>query len=84
VSSRARGARALAEHLTDHVAEASTDEYRYSPPAEPGHCPTHPGCAIVRCRRFFCNKPVHILNRPGRPRRFCSTACRVAEHRRLR
>jgi hypothetical protein len=37
----------------------------------------------VRCHRFFCNRPVHILNRPGRPRRFCSTACRVAEHRRL-
>lgn len=85
----------LTEHVTKRCnktppatapapAAQSTDEYRYSPPAEPGQCPTHPGCAIVRCHRFFCNKPVHILNQPGRSRRFCSTASRVAEHRRLR
>jgi len=61
----------------------STDEYRYSPPAEPGPCPTHPGCVITRCQRFLCDTTVHILNQRGRPRRFCRTACRVAEHRRL-
>ncbi len=80
--------------LTNHAARrcnetptATTtraDEYRYSPPEAAPTCPTHPGCAIVRCHRFRCDTPVHILNQPGRPRRFCSPACRVAEHRRLR
>jgi hypothetical protein len=60
------------------------DEYRYVTPVAGPTCPTHPRCAIVRCHRFLCDRPVHILNRPGRPRRFCSPACRVAEHRRLR
>jgi hypothetical protein len=68
---------------TPPTTTANADEYRYSPAAEPGHCLTHRGCAIVRCQRFLCDRPVHILNQPGRPRRFCSPACRVAEHRRL-
>ena len=59
------------------------DEYRYVTPVAGPTCPTHPGCAIVRCHRFLCARPVHIQNQPGRPRRFCSPACRVAEHRRL-
>lgn len=80
--------------LTEHAARpcneippattANADEYRYSPATAPGPCPTHRGCVIVRCQRFFCDRPVHVLNQRGRPRRFCSPACRVAEHRRLR
>jgi hypothetical protein len=66
-----------------NTATPSADEYRYNPPPAPGPCPNHPGCAIARCHRFRCDKPIHILNQPGRPRRFCSPACRVAEHRRL-
>lgn len=62
----------------------NADEYRYSPAKTSHACPTHPGCVIVRCQRFLCDRPVHILNQRGRPRRFCSPACRVAEHRRLR
>jgi hypothetical protein len=54
------------------------------PATVPGPCPTHPRCAIARCQHFFCYRPVHHLSHPGRPRRFCSPACRVAEHRRLR
>jgi hypothetical protein len=56
-------------------------EYRYTPP---GPCATHPGCVIQRCQRLHCSRAVHLLNQPGQPRRFCSPACRVAEHRRLR
>lgn len=59
------------------------DEYRYVTPGA-GSCPTHPGCFITRCHRFLCDRAVHTRNHPGRPRRFCSSACRVAEHRRLR
>jgi hypothetical protein len=80
--------------LTNHAARAcneippattaNADEYLYSPTAGPGSCTAHRGCVIVRCHRFLCGRPVHILNQPGRPRRFCSPACRVAEHRRLR
>ena len=79
----------LTNHATKRCNETppatpSADEYRYSPPESSPACPTHPGCAIVRCHRFLCDTPVHILNQPGRPRRFCSPACRIAEHRRLR
>jgi hypothetical protein len=80
--------------LTNHAAKRcneippattpNTDEYRYSPSTTSPACPTHPGCVIIRCQRFLCDRPVHILNQRGRPRRFCSPACRVAEHRRLR
>jgi hypothetical protein len=59
------------------------DEYRYVTPVAGPTCPTHPGCTTVRCHRLLCDRPVHNLNQPGRPRRFCSPACRVAEHRRL-
>ena len=59
------------------------DEYRYSPPPVPGPCHEHPRCILLRCARFLCPKPVHQSMGPGQPRRFCSPACRVAEHRRL-
>jgi hypothetical protein len=56
-------------------------EYRYSPP---GPCPTHSCCVIARCQRFLCPATFHLpLDRRGQPRRYCSPACRVAEHRRL-
>jgi hypothetical protein len=80
----------LASHATKPcnenppAATPTTDEYRYSRSNTSAACPTHPGCVIVRCHRFLCDRPVHILNQRGRPRRFCRTACRVAEHRRLR
>lgn len=80
----------LTEHATkrcNEIPPATTtphaDEYRYSPPTTSRVCPTHPGCVITRCQRFLCDTTVHILNQRGQPRRFCRTACRVAEHRRL-
>ena len=62
---------------------ASTSEYHYSPQARTGPCPTHPGCVITGCARRSCHVSIHLLNQRGQPRRFCSPACRVAEHRRL-
>lgn len=82
--------RTRAWRATDHDRHAAatpaprTSEYRYVTPSSAGTCPTHPGCVIVRCARLLCSNPVHRRNRPGQPRRFCSPACRVAEHRLLR
>jgi hypothetical protein len=60
-------------------------EYRYTPPQAPGPCPDHPGCLVLRCRRWLCEHTFHqTLIQRGQPRRYCSPACRVAEHRRLR
>ena len=59
-------------------------EYRYSPTRPAGPCPDHPHCLVQRCRRWLCPRTFHTpLNQPGQPRRYCSPACRVAEHRRL-
>lgn len=58
------------------------DEYRYRGPV-PGPCPEHEGCFLIRCHRFLCHNLVHVTLGRGHPARFCSTACRVAEHRRL-
>ena len=59
-------------------------EYRYTAKST-GPCPEHPDCIIIRCHRFLCPRPVHQpLRQPGQPRRLCSAACRIAEHRRLR
>jgi hypothetical protein len=45
-------------------------------------CPTHPYCMISRCRRFLCQREIHVRRSgPGRPKQYCSTRCRVAEHR---
>ncbi|HKN49006.1 MAG TPA: hypothetical protein VJ010_02140 [Actinomycetota bacterium] len=49
----------------------------------PGPCPEHEGCFLIRCHRFLCHNLVHVTLGRGHPARFCSTACRVAEHRRL-
>jgi hypothetical protein len=58
------------------------DEYRYSPPPVPGPCPDHTHCILLRCKRFLCPKTVHqTTTGPGQPRRYCSPACRVAQHR---
>lgn len=62
----------------------NASEYRYSLPEAGPLCAAHPACLIVPCARFLCTRPVHILRQRGRPRRFCSPTCRVAEHRRLR
>ncbi len=60
------------------------DEYRYNPPPGHGPCPVHPRCLISGCARFLCPNPVHVtIGQRGQPRRYCSPACRVAEHRRL-
>ncbi len=58
-------------------------EYRYSPPRAPGPCPQHPGCVLLRCAHWLCPTMIHRLHQRGQPRRYCSTACQVAEHRRL-
>lgn len=60
-------------------------EYRYSPGPVTSRCPEHAGCLIRQCQRLFCSQLFHVtINRRGQPRQYCSTACRVAEHRRLR
>jgi hypothetical protein len=42
------------------------------------------GWVVRRCAHWHCATLIHIdVTRPGQPRRFCSTRCRVAEHRRL-
>ena len=64
------------------AASRPPDEYRYRAPV-PGPCPEHQGCILIRCNRFLCPNPVHVGRGRGRPARFCSAACRVAEHRRL-
>ena len=59
-------------------------EYRYSPAQPPGPCAEHPHCLVLRCHRWLCHNTFHLpLRRRGQPRRYCSPACRVAEHRRL-
>ncbi len=63
---------------------AHTEQYRYSPPPPHGPCHVHPHCIITGCARFLCPKLVHVtISQRGQPRRYCSPACRVAEHRRL-
>jgi hypothetical protein len=60
-------------------------EYRYSPNRRVTLCPDHPGCLMHRCGRWLCQAGFHVpTNQRGQPRRYCSPACRVAEHRRLR
>ena len=49
---------------------------------------THPvearNCLIHRCDRWQCQHTFHQpANQRGQPRRYCTPACRVAEHRRL-
>jgi hypothetical protein len=52
-------------------------------PAELAGCPER-GCVVARCAHWHCRTLIHIdVTRRGRPRRFCSTHRRVAEHRRL-
>jgi hypothetical protein len=58
------------------------DEYRYRAWL-PGPCPEHERCILIPCQAWACSKPAHVTLGPGRPTRFCSPACRVAEHRRL-
>jgi len=60
-------------------------EYRYAPAPAPGPCPEHPHCVLITCHRFLCPNLIHRpAAKRGQPRRYCSPACRVAEHRRLR
>ena len=64
--------------------DPSNSENRYIPTDITRPCATHPWCYLARCRHFHCGRPVHRrLRGPGRTRQYCSTACRVAEHRRL-
>jgi hypothetical protein len=54
-------------------------------PASARPCPEHPACLILRCQRWLCHHTFHLpLNHPRQPRRYCSPACRVTEHRRPR
>ena len=61
----------------------TSGEYRYIPYGAPRPCPTHPGCTIARCQYIRCSNPIHRHKQRGRPRRYCSTRCRVADHRLL-
>lgn len=63
---------------------ADTDEYRYNEPQDHGPCPEHPHCILGRCAQFWCDRTIHIkIGGRGQPRRYCSPACRVAQHRLL-
>lgn len=60
-----------------------TDANIVTSPALPGGCPDR-GCVVSRCAYWHCTTLIHVdVTRRGRPRRFCSLRCRVAEHRRL-
>lgn len=64
---------------TPHDADANI----VTGPTIPASCP-EPAYVVLRCAHWHCRTPIRIdITRPGRPRRFCSTRCRVAEHRRL-
>jgi hypothetical protein len=71
------------ERTADQLAaagDAAPDEYRYRPWV-PGPCPEHPACILIACHRLRCPRPAHVRLGRGRPARFCSARCRVAEHR---
>lgn len=64
---------------TPHDADANI----VTDPTGPAESPRL-GWVAQRCAHWHCRTLIHIdITRPGRPRRFCSTRCRVAEHRRL-
>ncbi len=63
---------------TPHDADANI----VTGPAAPAGCPDR-GCVVLPCAHWHCRTLIHIVTRRGPPRRFCSTRCRVAEHRRL-
>ena len=67
------------DSTTPHDADANI----VTGPTGPAGCPD-PGCVVLRCAYRHCRTLIHLdVTRPGQPRRFCSTRCRVAEHRRL-
>ena len=67
----------------DNVTPHDTDANIVTGPAGPAEGPGL-GWVAQRCAHWHCRTLIHIdITRPGRPRRFCSTRCRVAEHRRL-
>jgi hypothetical protein len=41
-------------------------DYRYSPPAQPGPCPDHPGCCIYRCTRWLLSADLPHTAHPAR------------------
>ncbi len=59
----------------------TTDANIVTGPPDPGPCPQHPGCFILRCHNMWCRHLIHRKDQRGQPRRFCSTRCRVAHHR---
>jgi hypothetical protein len=67
----------------DNGAPRDADANIVTGPAAPAGCPDL-GCVVLRCAHWHCRTLIHIdVTRRGRPRRFCSTRCRVAEYRRL-
>jgi MinD superfamily P-loop ATPase len=60
-----------------------TDANIVTGPPVPAGCPDL-GRVVRTCAHWHCPTVIHIdVNRRGQRRRFCSTRCRVAEHRRL-
>ena len=67
----------------DSATPHDTDANIVTGPTASAECPDL-GCVVRRCAHWHCRTLIHIdVTRPGQPRRFCSTRCRVAEHRRL-
>jgi hypothetical protein len=67
----------------DSAALGDTDANIVTSQAVPAGCPDL-GCVVRRCAHWHCRTVIHVdVTRRGQPRRFCSTRCRVAEHRRL-
>jgi hypothetical protein len=67
----------------DNVTPHDTGANIVTGPTDPAPSPAL-GWVVRRCAHWHCRTLIHIdVTRPGRPRRFCSTRCRVAEHRRL-
>jgi hypothetical protein len=72
-----------ASHSHDTPTHDADNDLSLTPAATTRTCTVHPGCVLVRCARLLCGWPVHLRDQPGRPRRFCSPACRAAAYRLL-
>lgn len=69
---------------TSHARNTDTSANTVTDRPSAGPCPDHRGCVIHKCQHWHCRNMIHMnLNSRGQRRKFCSTRCRVAEHRRL-
>ena len=64
-------------------------EYRYTPPETSRPCPDHPGCLVLRCPRWLCERTFHSRSTSAaspaasaaRPAALPNTADSACDHR---